>query len=146
MRSLKFCEICNNVIEITEFDEHTQSHKEKQAQPIKDSKLPSTVINNYNPDPNPNTSNKLDKNLNLKRLESTKITCEYCELLLPDSEFYEHDLMCGSRSTKCEYCNKNLLYKQMKSHLNDCTARLVLEQNAYEDDFSGIIYLNHFDR
>ena len=146
IRSLKFCEICTNVIEISEFDEHTMSHKEKTLQSDNDSKLQSTVIN-----PIPNTdinkpkiytnsnSSKLEENINLKRLESAKLICEYCELLLSESEFYDHIVMCGARSTKCEFCNNKFLYKQMKSHLNDCAAKMLLEQNAFEDDFTGIL-------
>jgi len=137
IRSLKFCDICKNVFDISDFDEHTQSHKEKKFQSSNDSKLQSTVTNPVTKQ-NKNTSNKIEENINLKRLESAKQTCEYCELELSQSEFYDHHVMCGSRSTKCEYCNNKFLYKQINSHLNDCADRLLLEQNAYEDDFTGI--------
>jgi hypothetical protein len=141
IRTLKYCDKCQNAIEISEFDEHLVTHKQKIIEPPKKE----DISNKPKEVPNPNKSNLNKPNgddHDLKRIESIKITCEYCDLQVTDSEFYDHEAMCESRSSRCEYCDKNLLYKQLKSHLQNCSARISLEQNAYEDDCTGfIIYL-----
>lgn len=135
MRTLKFCDICEDAIEISEYEEHSKSHKLKKTE-IKKEELvakPKQEINQNNL----NINKSYEDSHDLKRFESIKINCEFCDLQVPDAEFYDHEAMCGARSTKCEYCDKNLLYQQLNNHLKDCNAKIIIEQNAFEDDYDG---------
>jgi hypothetical protein len=123
-RNFKYCETCKTVIEIPDFEDHTKSHLKKEE--IKNIKPLPNVIN-------PNS------NIDLKRMESAKSNCSFCELCLSLSELAYHEGMCGARTEMCEYCNKKMLVKQLKPHLTTCTAKLALEQeNLIEYDDNGI--------
>jgi len=136
LRTYKFCDECKNVIEISEFDEHNLSHSKIKSEPKNE-----TTLNKKKQDAKPIPQDKVIslKDLDFKRFESLKITCEYCDLIVPDSEFNDHEAMCGARSTICEYCNKKMLMKDLIKHLDKCQEKILLEQNAYEDDFYGKI-------
>jgi hypothetical protein len=121
-RNFKYCETCKTVVEISDFDEHTKSHAKKEEVPIL---KPTNIINT-------------NSNVDLKRVESAKSNCSFCELSLSLSELAYHEGMCGARTEICEYCNKKMLVKQLKPHLVNCTAKLALEQeNLIEYDDHG---------
>ena len=49
------------------------------------------------------------------------MSCQYCELDLPFSEMAAHVEYCGSRTDKCEKCNRYVQKKDLEEHLsNDC--------------------------
>jgi hypothetical protein len=130
MRMNKFCETCQNAVEIAEFENHLASHTKTEKKEIEKN----TDINlNNNLGTSKITTNIISKD-NLKRLESAKINCEFCELLLCQSEYYDHTSNCGARSTLCEYCNKKFLVKQLKPHLESCSAKIALESDMFYDD------------
>ena len=97
IQNIKYCEQCQVGVIIEEFEEHLQSHN------------------------NNNNSQKLSKDesddLTLKRVESSKIGCQYCGFLCGFSDLEEHESFCGARSTNCKQCGKRLLIKELKQHL-----------------------------
>eukprot|EP00916_Digyalum_oweni_P011803 GHVL01019617.1.p1 GENE.GHVL01019617.1~~GHVL01019617.1.p1 ORF type:complete len:780 (-),score=106.84 GHVL01019617.1:546-2885(-) len=44
------------------------------------------------------------------------IFCEYCDLEVKDHEFKEHQIRCGSRTNKCEGCNKYVQLRFLSTH------------------------------
>ena len=98
-QNIKYCEKCQEGIIKEEFDEHLEKHKSKQI-------------------PENNTSSEKEKNENtLKRVESSKVGCPYCNFFLSYSEYEEHLEMCGARTTECKMCGKSLLYKNLDTHI-----------------------------
>ena len=55
--------------------------------------------------------------LSLKRVESTKVQCQFCNLFLSFSEVTEHEDMCGSRTTKCKLCGERVIFKNLENHV-----------------------------
>ena len=74
IQNIKYCEQCQVGVIIDEFEEHLQSHN------------------------NNNKSQKLSKDesddLTLKRVESSKIGCQYCGFLCGFSDLEEHESFC----------------------------------------------------
>ena len=62
-------------------------------------------------------SQELKDSLTLKRVESSKIGCQYCGFFCSYSDLVEHEAMCGARTTNCKQCGKNLLIKNLKTHI-----------------------------
>ena len=98
--SCKYCESCKEAIDISEFEEHSKNHLTK----IQDTLINKEKFIEYN-------KPKIDTNL--KKLESLLLNCKFCDLQLPESQYDDHEAMCGARTTSCEYCNKKLLIKQL---------------------------------
>jgi hypothetical protein len=121
----KYCEVCKDVFQIEEYDEHLKNHN--KPKPQVDIKKPEPKVD---PKPLPN----------LQRLESAKWECRYCTLTISQSEQRDHEAMCGARSTKCEYCDKNMLYKDIPVHLIKCSARMQIEGGGvpFENDFEMV--------
>lgn len=44
---------------------------------------------------------------------------------------FEHEEQCGSRTEKCDICNKNIVMKDMPTHLEICFA--MLDESSEED-------------
>ena len=63
------------------------------------------------------TAFRIVEHLWKKRVESSKIGCQYCGFLCGYKELEEHEVMCGARTTKCSQCGKTLLIKNVKEHL-----------------------------
>ena len=101
-QNIKYCEQCKVGVVIEEFEEHCQTHNNPKSNENVTDKLNSKESNN---------------DLTLKRVQSSKVGCEYCGFLCGYSELEEHELMCGSRSTNCKKCGKFILYKNLKSHI-----------------------------
>jgi DNA-directed RNA polymerase subunit RPC12/RpoP len=116
------------VIEISNYDEHLETHKEKSKPQINNVKPHSYV---------PVT--KLQDEPKLIKQQSERRDCQYCNLQLPMEEFYDHVSICGARSTKCEYCSNTVLIKQLEKHYELCD---VLLMNQVQEDFlDGISFL-----
>ena len=124
IQNIKYCEQCQVGVIIDEFEEHLQSHN------------------------NNNNSQKLSKDksdeLTLKRVESSKIGCQYCGFLCGFSDLEEHESFCGARSTNCKQCGKRLLIKELKQHL-EIQHKLNLEsyQNLQSKSFDSNNNLNN---
>lgn len=98
-QNIKYCDKCKEGFPIEEFDEHLSSHlTKKSSSNLSDDEL------------------KLKKKLSLKRLESSKIGCQYCGLYLSYSEIEEHEQMCGARTHQCPFCEKYITNKDMENH------------------------------
>ena len=97
-QNIKYCEKCQEGIVIEEYEEHCLQH----SLPKEESK---------------SNSKELKRSLTLKRVESSKIGCQYCGFFCSYGELEEHEKMCGSRSSNCKQCGKFLLIKDLKSHL-----------------------------
>ena len=53
----------------------------------------------------------------LKKLESSKIGCQYCGLMLSFSEYLEHEEACGSRTQECPDCQNLIMTKDFVDHV-----------------------------
>ena len=100
IQNIKYCEQCQVGVIIEEYEEHLQSHNN----------------NNSNNSSEKQSKEKSDE-LTLKRVESSKIGCQYCGFLCGFTDIEEHEAMCGARSTNCKQCGKHLLIKDLKSHI-----------------------------
>ncbi|GFR24678.1 TRAF-type zinc finger domain-containing protein 1, partial [Trichonephila clavata] len=47
---------------------------------------------------------------------SIQIPCKYCNKSIPEDDFEDHVLSCGSRTEKCEKCNKYVVLKEKEMH------------------------------
>lgn len=99
IQNIKYCEQCQVGVIIEEYEEHLQSH------------------NNNNNNSSEKESKEKNDELTLKRVESSKICCQYCGFLCGFKEIEEHEAMCGARSTNCKQCGKHLLIKDLKPHI-----------------------------
>jgi hypothetical protein len=100
VQNIKYCEKCQVGVIIEEFEEHLQSHKSKENSKEKS-----------------HSSKEENDSLTLKRVQSSKIGCEYCGFLCGFGDIEEHEAMCGARSTNCKQCGKRLLIKDLKDHI-----------------------------
>jgi hypothetical protein len=97
VQNIKYCEQCQVGVIIDEYEEHLQSHN-----------------NNSN---SPKLSKDESDSLTLKRVQSSKIGCQYCGFLCGFGDIEEHEAMCGARSTNCKQCGKRILIKDLKPHI-----------------------------
>ena len=96
IQNITYCELCKEGIIKEEYEEHCLEHENSGA---KDEK-----------------SQEEKDILSLKRVESTKIQCQFCGLFLSFGEVTEHEDMCGSRTTKCKLCGERTIYKNLENH------------------------------
>ena len=96
-QNIKYCDICKEGIIKEEYEEHCLEHNNSEIKKEK--------------------SQEEKDNLSLKRLESTKIKCTYCKLLLSLTEVEENEQMCGSRTTKCKLCGERAIIKYLENHV-----------------------------
>ena len=128
IQNIKYCEECQVGVIIEEYEEHLQSHN-----------------NNGN---NSNNSKRLSKeesdSLTLKRVQSSKIGCQYCGFLCGFGDIEEHESFCGARSTNCKQCGKRILIKDLKPHIEK-EHKLNMEsyQNMDSKSFDSNKYLNN---
>lgn len=113
--NIKYCDICKEAIIKEEFEEHLLEHDKK------------------NVDIKPEEERS---NLSLQRVMSTKIQCQYCNLLLSYSELEEHENMCGARTTKCKICGERIMYKDLDNHILAIHGLNKSIYNEYEYDSS----------
>lgn len=120
-RMFKYCDICKDAVEISQFDEeeHLSKHKENKTENKK------TIAS---------TSNI--NNIKSDRGTSNTVNCQFCELQISLSDQKTHEAQCGARTETCEYCNKKMLVKQLKSHLESCVARMALEQGDLDEEYN----------
>ena len=104
-KNIKYCFKCHEKIPIEEYDEHLQSHNKQKTQ-------------------NEKTEKKEEKE------ENVNIECQYCSLLLDQSELEEHEKMCGARTVPCEVCGKYIQTRLIKQHMN------VLHDLGYKDIYN----------
>ena len=96
-QNIKYCDICKEGIIKEEYEEHCLEHNNSEIKKEK--------------------SQEEKDNLSLKRLESTKIKCTYCKLLLSLTEVEENEQMCGSRTTKFKLCGERAIIKYLENHV-----------------------------
>ena len=125
IQNIKYCEICQEGIIKEEFDEHCQNHNQNGSE-LK--KLDSEEDRN---------------NRSLQRIMSSKVACDYCGLFLGFTELEEHEEMCGARTTKCNICGKNMIYKKLGEHLISIHQ---ISKEDYKQYDSGIINNNNFNK
>jgi hypothetical protein len=104
-KNIKYCFKCHEKIPIEEYDEHLESHNTKKTK-------------------NEKTEKKEEKE------ENVNIECQYCSLLLDQSELEEHEKMCGARTVPCEVCGKYIQTRLIKQHMN------VLHDLGYKDIYN----------
>ena len=104
-KNIKYCFKCHEKIPIEEYNEHLESHNTKKTQ-------------------NEKTEKKEEKE------ENVNIECQYCSLLLDQSELEEHEKMCGARTVPCEVCGKYIQTRLIKQHMN------VLHDLGYKDIYN----------
>ena len=99
-QNITYCEICKEGIVKEEYEEHCLEHNDKNLEISK-------------------TKSEEERNsLSLKRVESSKIGCQYCGFLLGFKEIEEHEEMCGAKTTKCNVCGKSLLFRDLENHIS----------------------------
>ena len=124
IENMKYCETCKQAIPKEEFEEHLNGHlSRQQSKEIK----------------NEEKKEKFEekKDSFLAKMSSEKIPCEYCGELKSLDLLEEHETMCGARTENCNYCNKFIPRKDMKSHLQICPKK---NQN-YDNNNNN--YLKH---
>jgi hypothetical protein len=95
---MKYCQTCKEAFPKEEFDEHLSNHlSRKQSQISQEEK------NFYS----------------LKRCMSSKVACEFCGLFLSYNDLLDHEEMCGARTTQCNICKENILYKNLINHMKN---------------------------
>mgnify|MGYP002626634954 CR=1 FL=1 len=122
VQNIKYCELCQEGIIIEDYEEHCQNHKNLSKGKSKS-----------------NESKESRDSLTLQRVESSKIGCQYCGFLCGYKELEEHEVMCGSRTTKCSQCGQTLLIKNVKDHLEKLhKIKMDDYQNINSGDLCGI--------
>ena len=124
IQNIKYCNICQEAIIKEEYDEHCENHNKNKSEIIK---LDSQEKRNSR---------------SLQRIRSSKVACEYCGLFLGYSELEEHEEMCGSRTTKCNICGQNFLYKTLGGHLISIHG---INKEDYKQYDSGLLNNNSFN-
>ena len=99
-QNIRYCEKCEEAIPIDEYDEHLSMHASKQNLSLlkKESK-------------------EMRESLCLQKLESSKIGCQYCGLMLSFSDYLEHEEACGSRTQECPDCQNLIMTKDFVDHV-----------------------------
>ena len=92
-KNIKYCFQCKEKIPIDEYEEHLEYHNKKEEPQEKE--------------------NKEDM-----KNENVNIECQYCSLLVDQSEIEEHEKMCGSRTVQCEICGQYVQTRLLNQHLN----------------------------
>ena len=94
-RNIKYCFQCKEKIPIDEYEEHLENHNKK-----------------------PDEEEKIKTENNKNDINDTGVECQYCTLLVDQSEIEEHEKMCGSRTTQCEICGQYVQTRLLNQHLN----------------------------
>ena len=97
VQNIQYCDICKEAVIKEEYEEHCFEHKNSGTK-------------------NEKTQEEKDA-LSLKRVESTKVQCQFCNLFLSFFEVTEHEDMCGSRTTKCKLCGERVIFKNLENHV-----------------------------
>ena len=98
-QNIKYCDICKEGIIKEEYEEHCLEHNNKKEEEIK-------------------INTEEEKNsLSLKKVQSSKIGCQYCGFFLSFDELTEHEEICGSRTTECKICKKFVVIKNFENHI-----------------------------
>ena len=92
-KNIKYCFQCKEKIPIDEYEEHLENHNKKEE-----------------PQEKENKEDVKDENVNIE--------CQYCSLLVDQSEIEEHEKMCGSRTVQCEICGQYVQTRLLNQHLN----------------------------
>ena len=92
-KNIRYCFQCKEKIPIDEYEEHLENHNKKEEPQEKE--------------------NKEDM-----KNENVNIECQYCSLLVDQSEIEEHEKMCGSRTVQCEICGQYVQTRLLNQHLN----------------------------
>ena len=95
-KNIRYCFQCKEKIPIDEYEEHLENHNKKEEPQEKENK--EDIKNNKN--------------------ENVNIECQYCSLLVDQSEIEEHEKMCGSRTVQCEICGQYVQTRLLNQHLN----------------------------
>lgn len=98
-KNYKLCGLCNDVIEKSEYNNHV------------------LLIHKGN-----DKEEKNDKIENKKEaFVALPFQCSFCELkFLFEEDAFNHEVMCSSRTEKCEVCNKNVILKYYHQHRLNC--------------------------
>ena len=120
IQNIKYCEQCEEGIIIEEYEEHCKNHNKKSEEKKRASK-------------------ELRDSLTLSRVNSSKIGCEFCGYFCGFDELEEHEKTCGARSTTCKKCGKNLLIRDLNSHIQK---EHNLDIDNYKEMRSGSLNLN----
>ena len=59
---------------------------------------------------------EIKKKVSLERIESSKVSCQFCGLLLSFANIEEHESMCGARTQQCGHCKKTMLMKDLRNN------------------------------
>lgn len=63
-----------------------------------------------------------------------RVVCRYCELEIVRRDLPDHLQMCGSRTTKCEKCGKNVKNADLEEHvMNNCMMVCPLCMRPFDD-------------
>lgn len=124
-QTMKYCDHCQEAIEIEEFEEH-----------IKENLYQS---NNQN-----RNELKLDSKESFKQAKSLElIPCPYCNLPILLSEYEEHEQYCAEMKDECIYCNKEIRKKDKEEHEQKCLIALTERSpNLQKDDenFARLVF------
>eukprot|EP00117_Sycon_ciliatum_P047795 scpid93530/ scgid34100/ TRAF-type zinc finger domain-containing protein 1; Protein FLN29 len=104
----RFCEQCNEPIEVADFDRHVaEDHKQRSClncgEPGCDDYMEEWQLDDH------------QKEERRKRL----VTCKYCELDWQCDELPEHSSRCGSRTDECSLCHFRVRLSDMEWHMTE---------------------------
>jgi hypothetical protein len=118
VRTFMKCGLCLEMHKISEKENHTKDCKgysgaNKQGSNPKDSLLKNQPQFSSLQKPSQKSPLlRVDSLSPEKSLEDRK--CAYCKVQTPIENLSDHEYYCGSRTKKCEVCNRNILYKGIR--------------------------------
>ena len=127
--NVRKCSICEEPIQIDEYEEHKKiKHSDKVC--IKcGTKYPEKTFSEH------------FKSCSKKSKELKE--CQYCGLPLEPNELNEHENQCGSKSKQCEYCGMNVPIMEYDLHLEyACTVKQQFEGGGGEGEGGNINNIN----
>jgi hypothetical protein len=111
------CGLCLEMHKISEKENHSKDCKgySGQSKSIPNQPNDSLLKNEYSSFQKPSQKSPLHRVDSPHKLSPEKTSegrkCAFCKVLTPNENLLDHEYYCGSRTKKCEACNRNILYK-----------------------------------
>ncbi|XP_065196932.1 integumentary mucin C.1-like [Sycon ciliatum] len=99
----RFCEQCNEPIEVADFDRHVAEDHKQMSCPDCGDCMEGLQLDDH------------QEEECRKRL----VTCKYCELDWQCDELPEHSSLCGSRTDECSLCHTRVRLSDMEWHMTE---------------------------
>lgn len=104
VHSKRKCDICEEEFQGVEFYNHKQTCLKKDICNFCKKEFPPKVIQNH-----------------IKNCDLNLFNCNYCFSDYPIKDKHDHEYFCGSKTEKCSRCNKFIKLREMNMHISvDC--------------------------